>query len=428
MPRRRKRKQSTMSSTSTNEPTYYELLGVSKDASLADIKKAYKRLAMKYHPDRNPGNAEAEEMFKKLSHAYEVLSDDEKRRIYDQYGEEGLKGGGFSSASADSIFRDFFSAFGGGDDLFGSFFGMGGRNRERGPRKTRDLVYELPVPLSEMYNGRVRKLKITRHVICSACDGTGSKTKTKPEPCSGCKGSGMRMEVRQMGPGFISQTQTVCPLCKGEGKTVKADDRCKTCNGERVVEDQKILEVPIDKGSQAGEKIVFEGESDQLPDTIAGDVVVVLREKEEKGSPWERVGDDLIYTKKIPLVEALTGCEFVITHLDGRKLVVKTEPKEIVKPNDVRVVQGEGMPVDHTGIEKGKLFIRFDVEFPNWDQVKPHVKELKRILPPAKEDMHEVAAVKGGGRGVSGSGSGNGNGSGSGSGGQTEGTDRKSVV
>ncbi len=207
----------------SSSENYYDLLGVKKDATPEQIRSQYKKLAMKYHPDRNPGNASAEETFKKISHAYEVLSDEKQRRIYDQYGEEGLKGGGFSSHSADSIFRDFFSAFGGGDDDdpfggFGSFFGMRGqRGGSRGPRKTRDVVYELPVTLSEMYNGKVRKLKITKNVLCAPCNGTGSKTKSEPEKCPGCKGTGVKLEVKQIRPGFISQTQGMCSQCRGEG-------------------------------------------------------------------------------------------------------------------------------------------------------------------------------------------------------------------
>jgi len=364
----------------TKKDDLYAVLGIARDASDAEIKKAYRRLAMKWHPDKNPGNKEAEEMFKKISHAYDVLSDEKKRRIYDQYGEEGLQGGGESSA--ESIFRNFFSAFGGDDDdPFGGFFGGGGR-RQSGPRRTRDVTYELPVPLSEMYNGKVRKLKITKNVVCTKCEGTGSKSKAAPEKCAGCKGSGVRVEVRQIQPGFISKTQGVCPLCRGEGAVVKEFDKCSACSGQKIVEVKNVLEVNIERGTKPGKRILFEGQADQLPDTIPGDVVVVISEREEENSPWKRVGDDLLYRKSITLSEALTGFQFALIHLDERILIVRSDPHDVIKPGELRVVEDEGMPKNPGGVEKGKLFIQFDIQFPTYDNIKDHLSELRKILPP----------------------------------------------
>ncbi|KAL6055199.1 DnaJ subfamily A member 2 [Balamuthia mandrillaris] len=388
---------------------FYELLGIAKDADEAAIKKAYRKLALKYHPDRNPGNADAETKFKELSYAYEVLSDPQKRKIYDQYGEDGLKqGGGFSSAAAEDIFSNFFSGFGGGDP-FGGFFGRGRRAANTGPKKTKDVVYQLPVSLVEFYNGRVRKLKLRRSVLCPSCDATGSKHKKEPQACTGCKGKGIRVEVKQMGPGFISQTQTTCPLCKGEGKATSPEDRCPECKGERVVEEPHIFEVNIEKGARPGEKVVFEGEADEYPGAIPGDVIVVFVEKEEptedeQGHPndlhdWQRANDDLIRTVHISLRQALCGYCLRLKHLDGRTLLVRSSHKDVIRPGDIRMVPGEGMPDRKTqGEFKGNLYLKFEVDFPTHEQIKDHMKELRVALPVGANEqeakLEEEAAEK----------------------------------
>jgi len=377
--------------TKEAEVDLYNELGVAKDASDDEIKKAYRKLALKYHPDRNPGNKEAEEKFKAISHAYEVLSDPKKRSIYDQYGEEGLKSGGFHGDSASSIFEHFF----GGGDPFGFFGGggRGGRGKERGPQRTRDLQYKLTVPLEEYYNGATRKLKLSKTVVCFDCEGTGSKTKTKPKPCSACDGNGVRMEVRQLGPGFITQTQTTCSVCKGEGSVVDKADQCPKCKGQRAIEEEKVLEVNIVKGMQNGERLVFHGESDQLPDTIPGDVVVHLVEKDMgEDYPWKRAGNDLLYKKTITLSEALTGYEFEIRHLDNRVLLVRSEEHDIVKPGDLRVVADEGMPCYKNISQKGKLYIQFDVDFPTYKEIETKKKQLKELLPGPEAGRNKAAA------------------------------------
>ncbi len=172
---------------------------------------------------------------------------------------------------------------------------------------------------------------------------------------------------------------------------MKEGDRCPVCKGQKVVEEKKVLEVHIEKGAKPGQKFVYEGEADQLPDTIPGDVVVVLAEKDEKDSPWKRAGDDLVYQKDLTLAEALTGFEFTLTHLDGRALVVRSAPKDVVKPNDVRVIDDEGMPKNQSGLDKGKLYLRFTVVFPTHDQIKAHADKLKKILPAPAERVDKKA-------------------------------------
>jgi len=290
-----------------------------------------------------------------------------------------LKQGGFSHASASSIFEHFF----GGEDPFSSLFGGRG-GRERGPPRTRDMMYQLPVPLSDFYNGKTRKLKVTKTVICEDCEGTGSKTKSEAPTCADCNGRGIKVEIRQMAPGFITQTQSTCSTCRGEGKRVNKKDECPNCKGQKVVEKVKILEVNIIQGMRHGERIVFERQSDQMPGAISGDLIVVLVERQDN-SPWTRLGDDLLYEVNISLVEALTGFKFQISHMDGRILHVNSEEKDIIKPGDLRKIPGEGMPMYKNFTQKGELYIKFEIEFPTYNQIKSHVKELKASLPEPKK-------------------------------------------
>jgi DnaJ family protein A protein 2 len=353
----------------------YKILEVTPDASEADLKKAYRRLAVKYHPDKNQGDAAAAEKFKEISAAYDVLQDPEKKKIYDTYGEEGLKshmqGGDFSAA-------DVFSRFFGGD-IFG---GGGGRQKGRGPRKADDTVYKLGVSLKDLYNGRTKKLKIGRNIICAECEGKGATKEGCVQNCKGCKGTGTRVTLRQLGPGMIQQMQQVCPECQGKGETIDPKFRCKKCNGDKVCAEKEIVEVSIDKGMKSGQKVTIYGKGEQQPGVQPGDLIVILEEVRESDDKFQRQGQDLIYQHKVTLSEALTGYEFIITHLDGRTLVVRSQPQEIVKPGDIRVIDNEGMPRYKQPFEKGRLFIKFEVAFPAFNDISKVQKQLGALLPP----------------------------------------------
>ncbi|WAR29609.1 DNJA1-like protein [Mya arenaria] len=289
------------------ETAYYDELGVKPSSTPEEIKKAYRKLALKFHPDKHP---EDPEKFKHISQAYEVLSDPKKRETYDRGGEEAIKGGGGGGGGG----FDFHSPM----DIFDMFFG-GGRGRQRGPEKGKDVIHPLKVSLEDLYNGATRKLSLKKKVICSKCEGRGGK-EGAVEKCPTCKGQGIQVHIRQLGPGMVQQMQSVCTECGGKRERINPKLRCKTCLGKKTIEDHKILEVHVDKGMKDGENIRFTGEGDQEPGLEAGDIIIVLDEKEH--SRFKRNGSDLIMDMELQLVEALCGFHRTIETLDKRSLVI----------------------------------------------------------------------------------------------------------
>ncbi|KAG1938122.1 dnaJ subfamily A [Pimephales promelas] len=287
------------------ETGFYDLLGVSPKASLDEIKKAYRKLALKYHPDKNPNEGEK---FKLISQAYDVLSDPKKRDLYDQGGEQAIKEGGMAGGESPM-------------DIFNMFFGGGGRMQRE--RRGKNVVHQLGVTLEELYKGSTRKLGLQKNVICEKCDGYGGKKGTI-EKCSTCKGRGVQVHVQQIGPGMIQQTQSMCSDCQGQGEKFNSKDRCKNCNGHKTERKKKILEVHIDKGMKDGQKITFHGEGDQEPGLEPGDVIIILDLKEHP--VFQRHEDNLTMTMKIKLVEALCGFKKTIRTLDNRSLLVHSSP------------------------------------------------------------------------------------------------------
>lgn len=350
---------------------YYDVLGVTKNASADELKKAYRKAAIKNHPDKG-GDPEK---FKELAQAYEVLSDPEKREIYDQYGEDALKEG-MSGGGGHNPFDIFESFFGGSSPFGGAGSSRGGRRQRRGE----DLVHPLKVSLEDLYNGTSKKLSLSRNVLCPKCKGKGSKTGASMK-CAGCQGSGMKVSIRQLGPGMIQQMQHVCPDCKGSGETISEKDKCTQCKGGKIVQDKKVLEVHVEKGMQNGHKITFSGEADEAPDTVTGDIVFVVQLKDH--SKFRRKGDDLFIEHTLNLTEALCGFQFVVTHLDARQLLIKSAPGEIVKPDQFKAINDEGMPIYQRPFMKGKLYIHFSVDFPESGSLsQEHCGALEAILPP----------------------------------------------
>jgi len=346
------------------ETGFYDILGVKPGCNNDELKKAYRRLALKYHPDKNPNEGEK---FKQISMAYETLSDSEKRAIYDEGGEAALKkggggGGGFHSPM--DIFNMFFDGFG------------GGRKRER---RGKDLIHQMSVTLEELYNGAVRKLALQKSIICGQCNGRGSKKTGPVEKCGTCRGSGVETHLQKLGPGFIQQFESVCTQCGGQGEVIPEKDRCKTCHGKKTVRDRKIIEVHIEKGMQDGQKIIFNGEGDQEPDLEPGDLKIVLDCKEHP--VFKRSGSDLIMHMPLQLVESLCGFQKVIKTMDQRDLVITSLPGEVIKHEDIKYIMAEGMPQHKNPFEKGRLIIQFFVIFP--DSIRSEViPALEQCLPP----------------------------------------------
>jgi len=338
---------------------FYAVLGVDREASESQIKSAYRKLALKHHPDRNPGKEEeAATQFKEVSRAFEVLSDSQMRSRYDQFGEEGLEGGGGMGGGMGMDPQDLFSQlFGGGGGGF--FGGGGGRQRPSGPRKGKDLVHKVKVSLEDLYKGKTTKLALQKHVLCGKCGGKGGK-EGAVKTCNGCNGQGVKIILRQMGP-MVQQMQQTCPDCNGEGEIINAKDRCKGCNGKKVSNERKVLEVNIDKGMKDGQHVTFSGEADQAPNTIPGDVVIVVEEKPHER--FRRKGDDLYMEMNIDLLTALAGGHFAVKHLDDRYLMVNIAAGEIIKPGAIKVISEQGMPA-YRHHNHGQLIISFNVEFP----------------------------------------------------------------
>lgn len=375
------------------ETGLYDVLGVSPDVDENTLKKTYRKLAMKWHPDKHAGSEEAKTKFQEIGAAFDTLSDPQKRQIYDQYGKEGLEqGGGMGGGmAAEDIFAQFFGGGGGGfGGGLGGMFGGGGM-REQGPRKAKTIMHTHKVSLEDIYRGKVSKLALQKSVICSKCEGRGGK-EGAVKTCTGCNGAGMKTMMRQMGP-MIQRFQTVCPDCNGEGEIVRDKDKCKQCGGKKTTVERKVLHVHIDRGVESGKKLVFAGEGDQIPGVQPGDVVFEI---EQKPHPrFQRKGDDLFYHAEIDLLTALAGGAIYIEHLDDRWLTVELMPGEVISPGEIKVIRGQGMP-SYRHHDFGNLYIQFDVKFPEKITGPPdaegyptsmnqqQIKALESVLPPRK--------------------------------------------
>lgn len=355
-----------MKTNMVKETGFYDTLGVKPNATPDELKRAYRKLALKYHPDKNPTEGEK---FKQISQAYEVLSDAKKRELYDRGGEKAIKEGGTGGGGGGSFASPM--------DIFDLFFGGGSRmHRER---KGKNIVHQISVTLEDLYNGATRKLALQKNTVCERCEGRGSR-KGAAQMCMTCHGTGMQVRMHQLVPGMVQQVSTVCHSCQGQGQRISHKDRCKACGGRKIMRQKKILEVHIDKGMRDGQKIVFHGEGDQEPGIEPGDIIIVLDQREHPC--FTRKGEDLVMPMELQLVEALCGFKKPVKTLDNRTLLITSHPGELIKPGDTKCVLNEGMPMHRRPFEKGRLIIHFSVVFPQANFLpQQRLKELERYLP-----------------------------------------------
>src|ERR1700754_2650773 len=298
---------------------YYEVLGVSKGASADEIKKSYRKVAMQYHPDRNPGDKGAEEKFKEAAEAYEVLSDADKRAQYDRYGHAGLSGNGRGFGGGNMNMDDIFSQFGDifGDDLFGSFFGGGrrggGGSRARGVRGS-NLRVKIKLNYEEIAKGVTKNIKVKKYVSCNTCSGSGAKDKNSIQTCSTCGGSG---QVRRVSNTFLGQMQTVttCPTCNGEGSIVTA--KCAVCKGEGRVYGEETVTIDIPAGVQEGMQLSVGGRGNAGERGGApGDLIILIEEEQHK--ELHRDGLNVAYELHLSFPDAVFGTTVEVPTIDGR--------------------------------------------------------------------------------------------------------------
>ena len=338
---------------------YYEVLGVGKQASEDEIKKAYRKIAIKYHPDRNPGDKEAEEKFKEAAEAYDVLHDPKKRQQYDQFGFDGPMSGGFGGFGGASMnMDDIFSMFG---DIFGGhgFGGFSGSRSRSQQHRGSDLRLKVRLTLEEINQGVTKKFKVRKDMACIHCHGSGAEAGSGTETCPTCHGSGVITHTTQSIFGMM-QTQGVCPTCHGEGQVIK--NKCHECGGTGVVKGEEVVEINIPAGVAEGMVVNVPGKGNAgQRNGIAGDIQVFIEEQEH--DTFVRDGNDLIYNLLLDFPTAALGGEVEIPTIEGSKLKVKIDNG--TQPGKTLRLRGKGLPaVQGYGSGRGDLVVNISVYVP----------------------------------------------------------------
>ncbi|RAH67654.1 putative DnaJ domain protein (Mas5) [Aspergillus aculeatinus CBS 121060] len=364
----------------------YEVLEISSSASKEEIRKAYRKAALANHPDKVPeAEREAAEVrFKAVQEAYDILYDEDKRHLYDTHGMSAFNGSGEpgmgpGGPDLDDILAQMFGGMGG---MPGGMGGMPGGPQARKPRRSANEEQKYEVSLEDLYKGKTVKFSSTKNVICSLCRGKGGKERATAKKCATCDGHGVKQILRPMGQ-FLSPTMVTCSTCKGQGEFFSDKDKCKKCKGQKTTEAKKLLEIYIPRGAREGDKIILEGEADEVPGQEPGDIIFHLVEEEHP--VFKRAGPDLTAEIDVTLAEALTGfSRVVIKHLDGRGIELKHPkvPGQVLSPNQVLKVPGEGMPIKR-GDARGDLYLIVNIKFPDetWKPTPAVLEQLREMLP-----------------------------------------------
>lgn len=383
--------------SSSNKIDLYEIIDVPRTATEDEIKKAYKKKAIKLHPDRNPNNQEeANRQFQELNRAAKILTDPESRSRYDQFGV--IDGDGeqpnMPGMNPFDIFENLFNNMGGGGNggipgFFGGMHRGNGFNNEVS-RKSPDKKLTINLSLAEVYLGKQVPIDFVKMICCDTCQGRGAKNAESVITCNCCNGQGRIVKMIKMGH-MIQQIVQPCSACAGKGKIIKPGNECDICQGKKAVSVKRHLDCYVRPGSQPGTVITFKNESDWHPDfSDVGDLIVFINSKNEDAG-FQREGDNLIMKRSISLLESLTGLVMFFKHLDER--VIKVYNENIIHPNQKMVIKGEGMPNLQDNLLKGDLIIIFDVQFPQTLD-KERAKYLVKILPTLKKQIWDIQLEK----------------------------------
>ncbi|PKQ65731.1 molecular chaperone DnaJ [Labilibaculum filiforme] len=342
---------------------YYEVLGVSKSASEAELKKAYRKKAIQFHPDKNPDNKEAEESFKEAAEAYEVLSNAEKRQRYDQFGHSGMSGsagGGFGGGgmNMEDIFSHFGDIFGGGGggSFFGGGFGGGGRSSRRVNRGS-NLRVKVKLSLKEISEGVEKKIKVKKYVECKSCSGSGAKDGSSFSSCSTCHGSGQVTRIQNTILGQM-QTASTCPTCGGEGKIIT--NKCTSCAGEGIVQDEEVITINIPAGVAEGMQLSVSGRGNAARrGGVNGDLLILVHEEEHPD--LVRDENDLLYNLFVSIPDSILGTAVEIPTIENK---VKVKIDAGTQPGKILRLRGKGLP-DINGYGRGDLLVKINVWVPN---------------------------------------------------------------
>ncbi len=373
---------------------YYDVLGVSRTATKEEIKKAYRKQALKFHPDKNPGDKKAEENFKEAAEAYEILSNDEKKARYDRYGHAGVGGAASGGYGGGMTMEDIFSSFG---DIFGDAFGgFGGFSSGRGGRRVNkgsNLRVKVRLNLQEIASGTEKKIKVQKYNTCETCGGTGAASPSDVTTCSTCRGAGHVTRVTNTMLGQM-QTSSICPTCGGEGKTITK--KCPSCYGEGIVQKDEIIKINIPAGVGKGMQMTVSGKGNApRRGGMNGDLLVVIDEEEH--SELIREGNDLIYNLFISIPDAVLGTQVEVPTVDAN-VKIKIEPG--TQPGKILRLRGKGLP-EVNGYGKGDLLVNVNVWIPrnlNREELKVFEKfrESSNFTPdPDKDDKGFFERMRG---------------------------------